>query len=76
MRSHRGGRVGHEILGVDDDRRVPSNPLHSDEELVQQPQSSVEGSHVVLEGKPRSGDLLRSANQEGMAGLGFRGAVT
>jgi hypothetical protein len=50
--SHRAGRVGHEVLGVDDDRTVPSSVLHSDEEVVQQPQPGVEDSHVVFEGKP------------------------
>jgi hypothetical protein len=32
VRSHGGGRIVHEVFGVDDDRWVPSSVLHSDEE--------------------------------------------
>jgi hypothetical protein len=54
---------------------VASGVLHRDEEVVQHPQSGGEDPHVVFEGKPRSGDLLRSANQEGVAGLGEEASI-
>jgi hypothetical protein len=75
VRGHRRGWRGHEVVGVDDDRRVPSGFPHGEEEIVQEPQAGVHDPHVVLERVPRRGDLRWSANQERVAGLGEEAPV-